>query len=185
MSGCSTPHLVTVRHLVIVGSEDPSTTDELAAVLRDTCTVRTAYSTPEVLDRLEPDVDVVLVDPGLGEDSVETVRDAVAGRELDCQFGVLSTGTDDRTDDDIQVSVAASERDFREQVEQLATRARYRKTLEEYYELVQASAELRAEDLPAQRDQVQRRLEALGRRLDDAAAPLDAEALFRAVLDDG
>lgn len=181
MPGCSTPRATTVRHLVVIGGADPSTTDELAEIIRDSCTVRTAYSTAEVLDRLDPEVDVVLVDSELEGGGV---REAVAARDLPCQFAVFTPRPDGAPDEDL-VSLAVPDSDVRERVERLATRASYRKTLEEYYALARASARLQdADGSETELAELERRLERLGRHLDEVATPLDAATLFRTVLGD-
>jgi hypothetical protein len=76
--------MVAVRPLVVVAGVEPPVTDDVADRLRETCIVRTACSTGEVLDRLDTDVDVVLVAPGLEPDAVGRVRRG--GRRLRSQF---------------------------------------------------------------------------------------------------
>jgi uncharacterized NAD(P)/FAD-binding protein YdhS len=172
--------MATVRALVVLGGA-PATADELADVLRDAFTVRTAYSTEEVLDRLDPAVDVVLVGQDL---SVGTVRETVTERGLDCQVGLVArTGEDSRVD--TVVSPDAPDGTIREEVQRLATRARYRKTLEEYYDLSRTAAELRSGDgdVRDELDTLQRRLDRLRRRLDEAADPIDTATLFETVFD--
>lgn len=185
--------MATVRHLVVVASAEPATTDSLADLLRDTFTVRTAYSASEVVDRLDPDVDVVLVDreletgdeaAGEGPDPVDAVRDAVSAEDLNCQIGLLGAATADDTGADAVVSPTMSDRAVRDEVVQLATRARYRKTLDQFYELARTTAQLRGSaDVQAERDRLEQRLDRLGRRLDEAAEPLDTATLFETVLD--
>jgi len=183
MPGCSRTDPATVRHLVVVASPDPSTTDKLADLLRGSCTVRTAYTTAEIRERLDPSVDVVLVDPDLSPDAVGSVRTDVAARDLECQVGILAPRTVEEGPDDVVVSPAAPGEEVHDRVTQLATRARYRKTLEEYYGLASASARLEDDDAAEERDRLQARLERLSRRLDEVAECLDGPTLFRTVLD--
>lgn len=179
--------MATVRHLVVIASADPSRTDGLADLLRDTFTVRTAYNTSEVLDRLDDEVDVVLVDPDLSGDAVDAVRETIAEADLNCRVGVLSA--EPRADvagggAGTAVLPSAPDRELRDRVEQLATQAHYRKTLEEYYALARTSARLRESgDLADERERLQNRLERIARRLNDVAEPLDAPTLFRTALD--
>lgn len=180
MSGCSRSHVATGRHLVVVASADPPETDALADRLRDAVTVRTAYDTEEVLARLDPGVDVVLVDPALADGAVEAVRGAVAGRGLNAVVAVLSDAPDAAGADAV-VSPSVPDATLRAIVLRLATEARYRKTLEAYYDAARTSA--RAADDDVDRERLEARLDRLSRRLDDAAEPLDPAALFRAVLD--
>lgn len=186
MPGYSPTHMAAVRHLVVVASAEPSTTDALADFLRDAFTVRTAYSTDEVLDRLDPDVDVVLVDPDLPGRGVDAVREALADRDLNCQVGLLTADSRDCAGAGAGAVVSPAEPgpEVRERVERLATRAHYRKTLEEYYELAQTSARQgQGEDLETERERLRDRLDRLQRRLDEVAEPLDTATLFRTALD--
>lgn len=173
--------MATGRHLVVVAGSDPAATDELADRLRDAVTVRTAYDVSEVLERLDEEVDVVLVDPAIDEDPVDSVREAVAGRGLGCLVALLAARSEGPAGADAVVSPSASDSDLQADVLRLATGARYRKTLEEYYEAARSAASQRDEP-DADPEQLQSRLDLLSRRLDDAAEPLDSPTLFRAVL---
>ncbi|MFB6150437.1 MAG: hypothetical protein ABEJ40_01400 [Haloarculaceae archaeon] len=142
--------MTTARHLVVVAGAGPSMTDALADALRDTCTVRTAYDVAEVVDRLDGEVDVVLVSPDLSPDAADAVVDAVESRELDCQVALLA---EDRNRGpsapriDAVVAPSTPRAHVCETVEWLATRASYRKALEEYYELARTYADARPTEL--------------------------------------
>lgn len=177
------------RSLVIVAGPDPTPTDSLADLMRETATVRTAYSTDDVLDRLDDEVDVVLVDPSLSTDAVSTVHKAVTQRDLDCQIGLLpSDGTRGDAVEivDSVVPLTAGDERVRETVEWLALRAQYRRTLEEYYELVQRAADLKRFDdrseVAPDLERLERQIEQLRRRLDETAEQLDTVSLFEAAL---
>ena len=177
--------MTTARHLVVLASAEPSATDSLADLLRDICTVRTAYTTEEVLDRLDGEVDVVLVDPALAADAVALVTEAVEGRALDCQVGVLDAAERDDDGVDDVVSPSLPDERIRDRVVELGRRAQYRKALESYYALAETNAD--ADEADPDRpdpDRLQERLDRLESRLEDAAESLDAAALFEAALGD-
>lgn len=181
--------MAATRSLVVVARPDPSPTDSLADLLRETATVRTAYSVEEVLDRLDPEVDAVLVDPGLSSDAVSVVREAVDDRDLGCQIGLLPAGGkrgDSVAHVDTVVPLDAGDERVRETIEWLAMRAQYRKTLDEYYELVAASADLQRADeeceVAPELDRLERQIDRLRQRLDEAAEELDTVSLFEAAL---
>lgn len=173
--------MATGRHLVVVASADPPETDELADRLREVVTVRTAYDVEEVLIRLDDDVDVLLVDPALADGTVETLQATVDDRDLNCLVALLADTASGGVDADAVVSPALPTTSLREDVLGLATQARYRKTLETYYEAARTAAE--ADDTDADLERLQARLDRLSRRLDEAAKSLDSETLFRAALD--
>jgi hypothetical protein len=144
--------MAAARHLVVVGGADASTTDALADALRDEFAVRTAYSQADLLASLDEEVDVVLVDPRLSDFEASRLRERLDGRGLDCQVGVLTderveTATDARTraalaDAFVTVSPGSDDDAWRTAVSRLATRARYRKRLEEYYDIADEYAAL-------------------------------------------
>ena len=182
MSGCSRSDVATGRHLVVVASTDPSGTDALAERLRDAVAVRTAYDVEEVLNRLDREVDAVLVDPTLADGAVETVQNAGTGSELECLVALLTDVPPDGTDADAVVSPSVPDSTLRRDVLDLAIQARYRKTLEEYYDVACTAA--RTNETEADPNRLQTRLDALTRRLEDTAEPMDPATLFRTVLDD-
>lgn len=184
--------MVAARPLVVVAGAEPPVTDELADRLRETCAVRTAYSTDEVLDRLDADVDVVLVAPGLGPGAVERVRRTIDEQGFPCQLGRLdASAAGDGEDADGEggepttgtgssprvVDPAGTDRTLRADVEHLATLAQYRTALDEYFALARRDA---GDDT----DDAENRLDYVRDRLDDAAADLDPSSLFEAALHD-
>lgn len=176
--------MAAARHLVVVARADPATTDALADVLRETCAVRTAYSRADVLDRLDEEVDVVLLDPDVETGAVSVVGEALADRGLPCQFGLLAEDSDADADGvHAVVSPSAEDEALRETVEWLATRAAYCRALDEYYDVALAVAESEeTDDLAAERRRLSGRLDRLQSDLDEAAADLDAVSLFEAAL---
>lgn len=180
--------MTATRHLVIVASAESSTTDALADRLRESCAVRTGYTTADVLDRLDDEVDVVVVDPELGTATVSVVQDAISCRDLSCQVGLL---TEDASVADVPAGIdtvippSAGDQRLRDTVEWLAMRATYRKTLDEYYDLTLASADLQTDEsaeVTAELDRLHNQLDHLRERLDETAAELDTVSLFEAAL---
>lgn len=173
--------MVAVRPLVVVAGIDPVATDELADRLRETCVVRTAHTTDEVVDRLDAAVDVVLVAPRPDASAVRSVRRAVDEGGLPCRIGVL-VGDDEQPDESALPAVDPAESDqaIRDAVERLAALAQYRRALDEYFALAREGS---TSD-PAASDARSERLDDVRERLDDAAADLDAASLFEAALYD-
>ena len=171
--------MVAARPLVVVAGAEPSVTDDLADRLRESCIVRTAYSTDEVLDRLDADVDVVLVAPGLGPGGVGRIRRAVEERELPCRLGRLDDESEAVGTDNAVVDPSWADQTLRSEVDHLATLAQYRTALDEYFTLAQRNAG--GDDTG---NDPQERLSHARERLDDAAADLDPSSLFEAALRD-
>jgi hypothetical protein len=185
--------MVGVRPLVVVAGPEPPVTDDLADRLRETCVVRTAYSVDEVLDRLDADVDVVLVAPELGPGAVNCVRRGVDERGLPCRLARLTAdddggggvGTDSENAIGAEyapttVDPSGTDRAVRADVERLATLAQYETALDEYFSLARRSA---GDDDIGSNDP-ENQLSYVRDRLDDAAADLDPASLFEAALCD-
>jgi|GEM_PF-880028 len=174
--------MVAVRPLVVVAGAESLVTDDVADRLRGTCVVRTAYSTSEVLARLDADVDVVLVAPGLGPGAVARVQRAVEERGLPCRVGRLADESDASDDvvgaNDAVVDPSWTDRTLRAEVDHLARLAQYRTALDEYFTLARRDAGDDAGEDP------QDRLEYVRERLDAAADELDPASLFEAALRD-
>jgi hypothetical protein len=177
--GVNLTAMVAARPLIVVAGAEPPVTDDVADRLRESCVVRTAYSTDEVLDRLDADVDVVLVASGLGPDAVGRIQRAVEERELPCRVGRLTDECDDGSGaTDAVVDPSWADRRLRAELARLATLAQYRTALDEYFTLARRSAGDDTDEVP------QDRLAYVRERLDDAAADLDSSSLFEAALRD-
>lgn len=171
--------MVAARPLVVLAGGGQDAIDGLADRLRETCTVRTASDTAEVLARIDERVDVVVLGPELGTDAAADIRRAVDERGLPCRVAPLADGpggASGETGGRDAVSVdPADPRAVLDAVERLAALAQYRRALDEYFALAQGAA---ADDAP------DRRLESVRDRLDEAAADLDAPSLFEVALRD-
>jgi CheY-like chemotaxis protein len=84
------PDTVAQQPTVLVVDDDRETADAYAESLTETYTVRTAYSGAEAIDRIDEDVDVVLLDrkmPGLsGDDVLDRIRE----QGLDCRVVMVT-----------------------------------------------------------------------------------------------
>ncbi|WP_123536193.1 hypothetical protein [Halosimplex salinum] len=179
--------MTSARYLVVVAGAEPATTDALATALRDDGTVRTAYSTDALLESLDAEVDVVVVDSDLPDGPLGPLLAAVREHDHDCQVGVLAehAAVPEARSDDVDAVVRRDESAVRESVEWLATRARYRQRLDEYYELAEERATLSDESDGEERkrlDRVERQLDALRRDLAAGFRRLDDESVFDAAL---
>jgi hypothetical protein len=161
--------MAAARHLVVVATTDPATTDDLADHLRDEFAVRTAYGADALLASLDDEVDVVLVGGDLdvsrgrlreradragwqiglltgvpagagGASEPEDAARAADSRRRDSSFADAVVPGGVTDDEDTGSATALTE-----QVEWLARRARYRKRLEEFYKIAEQYAELAVE----------------------------------------
>lgn len=178
------------RHLVVLAGADAEAVDALAATLRDDGAVRTAYDSAALVETLDEEVDVVLVDRDLDDGPIDDVLDAVRAHGVDCQVAFLGTDADrSRGTVDEEVSVDAvvdwgEDKDaVRETVSQLAARVRYRRRLDEYYELAEKRASLAdGADETRERDRLDRHVERLRRELADGFRRIDDVSAFDAAL---
>jgi len=168
------------ERVVLVADRDPAVTDELAAVLREQFTVRSAYDSADALASLDADVSVALLDPTISGLSARRVVDRVRTGGTDCQVAAL---TDDPLDiestafDDYLLKPVAHDHLTRT-VERLSRRAAYRTTLEAYYRV----ARDRLDADPEERERLDDRLAELDDRLDAVFGALDGPEAYDAAL---
>lgn len=169
-------------HVVLVADSDTAVTDEVAELLRDDYTVRTAYASGAVLPSIDDDVSVVLLDPELPGLTVESVVERVTSDGVDCRIAALTetVTTDDRFDDHVRKPVTAES--LRATVDRLCRCVAYRSTLERFYSLSRERAMLPADD--PQRDRLDDRLADLQTELDEVVEPLDNDEVYEAALRD-
>lgn len=168
--------------VVLAADRDPDVTDEIAVLLRDSYTVRTAYDSADALASLDADVSVVLLDPALPGLSARRVVDRVTTDAVDCQVAALADEEPDALStafDDYLLKPIVTET-LRDTVDRLCRRAAYRTALGEYYALAERYATL-SEDDP-DRDRVRRRLDELSDELDDVFDSLEGSAAYDAAL---
>lgn len=177
------------RYLVVVAGADAGAVDAMAAALRDDGAVRTAYSLEALLETVDDEVDVVLVDRGLGGGPLDDVLDEIRARDAGCQVALLDTDADrDRwpcdSNSPIDAVVSWDEDAVRETVSQLGARARYRRRLDEFYALAEERAALgdEADEATPERDRLDGQIERLRRDLEDEFRRIDDTSAFDAAL---
>ncbi|QLH75810.1 HoxA transcriptional regulator [Halosimplex rubrum] len=168
------------RRVVLVADRDPAVTDELAAVLRERFTVRSAYDSADALASLDPDVSVALLDPSIPGLSAQRVVDRVRTDDADCQVAALADEPLDigSTAFDDYLVKPVDDDHLTETVEQLSRRATYRTTLEAFYRV----ARERADASDERRERLDRRLAELDDSLDDIFGSLDGPEAYDAAL---
>jgi DNA-binding NtrC family response regulator len=182
--------MTTTRHLVVVAVAKSSASDALAAKLRASFTVRTAYDEQSLLESLEDSVDVVLLDPDLPGVDPDGVAKEIESRDIYCEVGLL---TSDRVTEVPPAAAAALEKtasveELEHVTARMAARAAYRKRLDRIYELASTRANLvtQADELDeeevAELGRIENRLDRLRAEVRGALARLDDEAAFEAAL---
>jgi len=167
--------------VVIVADSDPAVTDELATMLRERYTVRSAYDSADALASLDADVGVVLLDPDIPGLSVQAVRERTRTETADCQVAAL---TDEPIDldatwfDDCLVKPVAPDH-LVSTVDRLSRRAEYRTTLEAYYQTASERANATDSD---RRSELDDRLARLDQHLDDIFRDLDGTDAYDTAL---
>jgi DNA-binding response OmpR family regulator len=177
---------------LLVVDDEKEVADVYALKLECEYVVRTAYGGEEALERVDADVDIVLLDrrmPDLsGDEVLETVRD----RGLDCRV-IMITAVDPDFDiiemdfDDYLCKPVESD-DLLTAVEQQLTARDYDERLAEYFELTSKLALLEAEKTPQELEEngdveaLRDRLAALREEIDETLAEFeDFETAFREI----
>ncbi|WP_164471624.1 response regulator [Halosimplex salinum] len=166
--------------VVLVADRDPTVTDDIAAVLRDSYTVRSAYDSADALASLDPDVSVALLDTEMAGLSPRRVLERVRTGSVDCQVAAL---TDEALDldasafDEYLVKPVAPDH-LVETVDRLSRRATYRTTLEEYYQ----TASERATAAGDRKERLDDRLAELDEQLDDVFVSFEGSEAYDAAL---
>ncbi|WP_123537215.1 response regulator [Halosimplex salinum] len=180
------------RAVVLIVDDEPAVADSYAAHVRETHAVRTAYGGEEALEKLDEDVDVVLLDrrmPDLvGDEVLETIRE----RGLDARVAMVTAVDADfdivdmEFDDYVVKPVTGAE--LLETIDRLLRCAEYERTLREYYRVTRTYVALESTKEQAELDdseefrQLESRRGELRDSLSTAAESLaddDFEALFR------
>ncbi|MFB6164107.1 MAG: HalX domain-containing protein [Haloarculaceae archaeon] len=177
---------------ILIVDDESAVADVYAAHLEDEYDVRIAYGGAEAVEKLDADVDAVLLDrrmPGMsGDEVLEHIRNS----EYDCRvamvtavdpdFDILDMGFDD------YVVKPVSRDDLYATVDRLLTYTDYDDTFQEYFSLVSKRAALEtsksqsALETSEEYQELTDRIERLEADLDDATMGLEDEefgALFR------
>jgi DNA-binding response OmpR family regulator len=170
---------------ILIVDDEPSITDLYALRLEDEYDVRTAYSGSEALEKIDEDVDVVLLDrrmPDLsGDEVLSKIREEGIGcrvamvTAVDPDFDILDLGFD------AYVVKPVSEEDLKDTVDTLLRRATYDDQLRDLTAMMSKKAALeseKSEDELADNEEYQRltdRLENVRGSLDETLEELDEE----------
>jgi DNA-binding response OmpR family regulator len=170
---------------ILIVDDEPSITDLYALRLEDEYDVRTAYSGSEALEKIDEDVDVVLLDrrmPDLsGDEVLSKIREEGIGcrvamvTAVDPDFDILDLGFD------AYVVKPVSEEDLKDTVDTLLRRATYDDQLRDLTAMMSKKAALeseKSEDELADNEEYQRltdRLENVRGSLDETLEDLDEE----------
>jgi len=160
---------------VLAVDDDRDLADTYALWLDDEFDVETTYGGDEALERIDDDVDVVLLDRRMPGMSGGDVLDAIRERDLGCRVAMLTAvePSDDIVDMpfDAYVTKPVTKDDLVDVVEDLYTRLELDDTLQEYYSVTSKIAALEADLSP----EAQTTSDALS-VLRDRAADLEAVA---------
>lgn len=174
--------------LVLVVEDESDLADLYAAWLQNSYRVRTAYGGHEALEKLDDEVDIILLDrrmPGLSGDEV---LDTVGERDINCQvamvtavepdFDILSMGFNDYL-------VKPVARDaLLETVDDLELRSEYDSGVQEMFSLASKKALLESEKTDSELadneeyQELTERLEELREELDTTIGSMDEQAEF-------
>jgi DNA-binding response OmpR family regulator len=141
---------------VLVVDDEAEVADVYALRLRDEYEVETAYGGTEALERVDDDIDVVLLDRRMPDVSGDDVLSAVRDRGLDCRV-IMITAVDPDFDIvemsfDDYLCKPVEKRDLVGAIEQQLTATRYDERLTEYLEVTSKLGLLEAEKTEAELD---------------------------------
>ena len=134
------------RAVVLIVDDEPAVADSYAAHVQEHYTAKTAYGGEEALEKLDEDVDVILLDRRMPDLVGDDVLEAVRERGLDCRVAMV-TAVDadfdivDMEFDDYVVKPVTGE-ELLETIERLLRCAEYERKLREYYRVTRTYAAL-------------------------------------------
>jgi len=177
---------------LLVVDDEKEVADVYALKLEREYTVRVAYGGEEALEKVDDEVDVVLLDRRMPDKSGDDVLQEIRERELDCRV-IMITAVDPDFDiiempfDDYLCKPVESD-DLLGAVEQQLSASEYDDRLSEYYEVTSKLALLEAEKTPQElqtNDDVvalRERAEELKSEMDEALTDFDDfEMAFREI----
>jgi two-component system response regulator AdeR len=170
---------------ILIVDDEPSITDLYALRLEDEYDVRTAYSGSEALEKIDDDVDVVLLDRRMPDLSGDEVLSKIREEGIDCRVAMV-TAVDPDFDIldlgfDAYVVKPVSEEDLKDTVETLLRRATYDDQLRDLTAMMSKKAALESEKTEGELDdneEYQRltdRLDGVRDDLDETLEDLDEE----------
>ena len=144
----------------LVVDDEPQLVGMYAAMLEDVHTVRTATSGEETLDRLEADVDVVLLDRRMPDLSGDEVLRAIRGDDCEYQVALVTSAQPDMDVADLPfdayVVKPVRQRDLRDLVDDLLLRSEYSSGVQE---LLRVSSRIAALETQLDEDELRSRAE--------------------------
>jgi DNA-binding response OmpR family regulator len=177
---------------LLVVDDEKEVADVYALKLEREYTVRTAYGGEEALEKVDDDVDVVLLDRRMPDLSGDEVLERIRDRGLDCRV-IMITAVDPDFDiidmdfDDYLCKPVESD-DLLTAVEQQLTASEYDERLTEYFELTSKLALLEAEKTPQELQEnediaeLQDRIDTLKDEMDETLTEFeDFEMAFREI----
>jgi DNA-binding response OmpR family regulator len=151
--GTARDEMTTEAPLVLIVEDEPDLADLYAAWLGEEYRVRTAYGGREALERLDDEVDVILLDRRMPDLSGDEVLETVRERGIDCRvamvtavepdFDIIAMGFDD------YLVKPVSRDDLAETVDGLLVRTEYDDGIRELFSLASKKAVLESEKGPA------------------------------------
>lgn len=176
---------------VVIVEDERELADLYAEWLSESYEVRTAYRAEEALEVIDEAVDVLLLDRRLPAASGDEVLSTVRDREIDCQVAMV-TAVDPDLDiidmgfDDYVVK-PLERSDLQDLVKRLLTRGLYNDEVRDYFALVSKRANLETAKAPTELEadpryeELEAEIEAHEKRLDDIVERLGDDD-FSAVL---
>jgi DNA-binding response OmpR family regulator len=139
---------------VLVVDDNRAIANTYTAFLSDEYTVLTAYNGREALDKLDPEVDVVLLDRRMPEVSGDAVLEEIESRQLDCRV-VMLTAVDPDFDVvdlpfDAYVTKPVDRAEVRGVVEEMVARSSYDDEFRRFLALVSTKTTLEREKSSAE-----------------------------------
>jgi len=177
---------------VLVVDDEAEVADVYALRLRDEYEVETAYGGAEALERVDDDLDVVLLDRRMPNVSGDDVLARIRDRDVDCRV-IMITAVDPDFDIvempfDDYLCKPVEKRDLVGAIEQQLTATRYDERLTEYLEVTSKLGLLEAEKTAAELDgsedvtKLRERAADLKRELDETLTEFDdATAAFKEI----
>jgi DNA-binding response OmpR family regulator len=132
----------------MVVDDETDVADAYAAQLQSEYEVITAYSGEDALDKLTPEVEVVLLDRRMPNLSGDDVLDRIRDRDVNCRVAMVTAVDPDfdiiEMPFDDYIIKPVSRDDLHETTKRLLTCSSYEEKLQEYYALTSKYATLRA-----------------------------------------
>ncbi len=181
------------RATVLIVDDEVPLTEAYSSYLEDEYDIRVAHDGEEALERLDGDVDVVLLDRRMPNLSGDEVLEHLTSQGHSSQVAMVTAVTPDfdiiEMGFDDYVEKPVSERELKETVEGLLHRGEYGEKLQDLYAAAKKHAALQAEKSPAEIeaneefDQLEERLYMLREEVDDAVSELEDREEFEVAID--